>query len=329
MLNQRIPTPRGPAAPVSPILITGCSTGIGRATAHRLVHDGHFVYATARTPEAVKELRGATCRTLRLDLTDEASMRAAVEVVEQEHGRIGTLVNNAGYAEIGPAELLTTERLRLQFETNVFGTWRLCQLALPAMRAAGTGRIVNVGSIGDSCTLPLWGAYTASKHALKALNDTLRMELAPYGITTVLVEPGLIDTHFAAAIDQNITRHGTDGPHPAYDAQMRGFGAVLGDVLSRGATSARLRATLLQRITQKPDAVARTIATAATAPRPHPHYRVPLHARLAIAAHHALPARSWDALTRLLFLGRAGAAAPPRGAPLAGAPARRVPGGER
>lgn len=131
-----------------PVLITGCSTGIGRATAERLTAAGRVVYATARRPETLAELEAAGARTLALDVTDEASMAAAVAHVEREHGRVGCLVNNAGYGAYGPVEEVSIDDARRQFDTNLFGLARLCQLVLPGMRAAGRGRIVNMSSMG-------------------------------------------------------------------------------------------------------------------------------------------------------------------------------------
>jgi NAD(P)-dependent dehydrogenase (short-subunit alcohol dehydrogenase family) len=149
-----------------PVLVTGCSTGIGRATAERLLDGGHTVYATARRPEtlAALEVRGA--HVLALDVTDEASMRTAVEIVESAHGAVGALVNNAGYGVYGPVEEVDLDAARAQFETNVFGLGRMCQLVLPGMRRAGRGRIVNVSSMGGRIVFPTGGWYHASKYAV-------------------------------------------------------------------------------------------------------------------------------------------------------------------
>src|SRR3954468_17014744 len=132
------------ANPSKAVLITGCSTGIGRATAEHLVGRGHTVYATARRPESIADLEDKGCRTLALDVTDEASMQAAVGAVEEAEGAVGVLVNNAGYSQSGAVESVSMDDLRRQFETNVFGLVRMCQLALPKMREQGWGRIVNI-----------------------------------------------------------------------------------------------------------------------------------------------------------------------------------------
>ena len=149
-----------PASSVDPVLITGCSSGIGEATARRLARSGHLVYATARRPETLAGLVTAGCRALALDVTDEQSMVAAVGQIQDEHGRVGALVNNAGYGEYGPVEEVPIDAVRRQFETNVFGLVRLTQLVLPGMRAAGAGRIVNVSSMGGRIVFPVAGSTT-------------------------------------------------------------------------------------------------------------------------------------------------------------------------
>ena len=179
------------------VLITGTSSGIGRATAQRLARRADLtVYATARRTEAITDLAEAGARILELDVTDEKSMRAAVEAVEADHGSVGALVNNAGYGEYGTIEETGLDGVRRQFETNVFGLARMTQLVLPGMRAAGRGRIVNVGSMGGRFVFPAGGYYHASKYAVEAITDALRFETAPFGIKVSLIEPGLIRTGF-------------------------------------------------------------------------------------------------------------------------------------
>ena len=148
------------------VLITGCSSGIGAATALRLRQAGWKVYASGRKTETLGKLRQAGCETLALDVTDETSMQAAVRAVEEREGAVGVLVNNAGYSQSGALESLPMDKVRAQFETNVFGLLRMCQLALPKMRAQGWGRIVNVSSMGGKLTFPGGGAYHATKYAV-------------------------------------------------------------------------------------------------------------------------------------------------------------------
>src|SRR5262245_150429 len=189
------------------VLITGCSTGIGRATALRLTGAGLPVYATARRVESLEDLEKAGCRTLALDVTDEGSMRAAVEAVEKNEGAVGALVNNAGYGSEGPVEEVPMEEVRRQFETNVFGLARMCQLVLPGMRRQGHGRIVNLSSMGGRMTLPGGGFYHATKYAVEAISDALRFEVRGFGVDVVVIEPGAIKTEFGhtaiAKIDES------------------------------------------------------------------------------------------------------------------------------
>ena len=167
------------------VLITGCSTGIGRATALRLAAAGHPVFATARRTESIADLASAGCTVLACDVTDEASMRAAVESVEKRAGAVGALVNNAGYGSEGPVEEVPMEEVRRQFETNVFGLARMCQLVLPGMRRQGFGRILNLSSMGGRMTLPGGGFYHATKYAVEALSDALRFEVRGFGVDVV------------------------------------------------------------------------------------------------------------------------------------------------
>lgn len=269
---------------VGPILITGCSSGIGAASASRLARAGHLVYATARRPEQLSALAAAGCQPLALDVTDDDSMRAAVDAIVAEHGRVGALVNNAGYGEYGAIEDVDLDRVRRQFETNVIGLARMCQLVLPSMRAVGRGRIVNVGSMGGRLTFPFGGYYHATKHAVEALSDALRYEVAPFGIRVSLLEPGPIRTEFLATI-----------------------GATLADSTpddSPYARSARAFDKAAHRIYRTPllwasaDAVARVIERAVTSPRPQSRYVVSRRVRLALATRVLLPGKAWDAVLR-------------------------------
>src|ERR1700754_4716578 len=170
-----------------PVLITGCSTGIGRATAERLADEGYNVHATARSPESIEDLAARGMKTHALDVTDEASMDAAVAEVEKE-GPIGALVNNAGYSQSGAIETIPMASVRKQFETSVFGLIRMCQLVLPGIREAGSGRIVNLSSMGGKLVFPGGGIYHATKHAVEALSDALRFEVSEFGVDVVVIE---------------------------------------------------------------------------------------------------------------------------------------------
>ena len=175
-------------------LVTGASSGIGAATARRLARAGFVVYGAARRLDRLAALEGEGVRPLALDVTDDASMVAAVERVVAEQGRIDVLVNNAGYGSYGAVEDVPQEEARRQIEVNLFGLARLIQLVLPAMRAQGSGRIVNVTSMGGRIATAFGGWYHASKHAVEGLSDSLRQEVARFGIDVVVIEPGGIRT---------------------------------------------------------------------------------------------------------------------------------------
>ena len=262
------------------VLVTGCSSGIGRATAERLAAAGWTVYASARRLESVQALEG--CRPLQLDVTDDDSMRAAVEQIAREADAIGVLVNSAGYSQSGAVEAVPLDEARRQFDTNVFGLARLTQLVLPGMRAQRWGRIVNVSSMGGKLTFPGGGWYHASKHALEALSDALRFEVAGFGIDVVVIQPGLIRTGFAEAAVGSIEVG--DGPYGRFDAAV---GA---------ATAGAYEGGFARRLGGGPETVAKTIEQAVTARRPRTRYRVTPSARLFITLRRLLPDRGWDAL---------------------------------
>ncbi len=276
------------------VLITGCSSGIGRETARRLAGRGWTVYATARRPESIADLEADGCKLLALDVNDEASMAAAVASVEAAEGAVGALVNNAGYSQSGALETLPMERLRAQFETNVFGLVRMCQLVLPKMRAARRGRIVNVGSMGGKLTFPGGGAYHATKYAVEAISDALRWEVAGFGVQVVLIEPGLITTNFGEAAAGSIADAATaepgrpDDPYAAFNAEV-------------AAATAGVYEGPMARLGGGPDTVAKTIERALSSGRPRPRYKVTASARLAIGQRRLLPDRAWDAMLGTQF----------------------------
>src|SRR3954451_16741361 len=181
------------------VLITGCSTGIGRATAELLAEKGYNVYATARRQESIEDLVEKGCKVMPLDVTDETSMQTGVRAVVDAEGAVGTLGNNAGYSQSGAVEDVPLDDVRRQFETNVFGLIRMCQLVLPGMRAQGYGRIVNLSSVGANFTFPGGGIYHATKYAVEAISDALRFEVKHFGVDVVIVQPGIIKTGFADA----------------------------------------------------------------------------------------------------------------------------------
>jgi NAD(P)-dependent dehydrogenase (short-subunit alcohol dehydrogenase family) len=272
------------------VLITGCSSGIGHATAEHLAARGWTVYASARRTESIADLGERGCRTLSLDVTDENSIRAAVTAVEDAEGAVGVLVNNAGYSQSGAIETLPLDRLRAQFETNVFGLVRLCQLVLPGMRRQGGGRIVNVSSMGGRLTFPGGGAYHGTKHAVEALSDALRFEVRGFGVDVVLIEPGLIKTRFGETAAGSIDAAVADGDDPYSD-----FNAAV------GAATAEVYEGPLARLGGGPETVARAIERAISARRPKTRYKVTPSARLILAQRRLLSDRAWDAFLRTQF----------------------------
>lgn len=266
------------------ILITGCSTGIGRATAEHLASRGHVVYATARRLESIADLRSTGCKTLALDVTDEASMQAAVRHIEEAEGAVGVLVNNAGYAQDGPIEEVPIEDVRRQFETNVFGLVRLAQLALPGMRRQKWGRVINVSSVGGKVVFPGGGFYHATKWAVEAISDALRFEVRPFGVDVAVIEPGAIKTSYEETSTAQIAGGAEGSPYAQFnrDRVARVVAGYTGKVAG-------------------PEAVAKVIEHAATAKRPRTRYTVTSQARMVMSLRRVLPDRMWDRLMATQF----------------------------
>jgi NADP-dependent 3-hydroxy acid dehydrogenase YdfG len=278
------------AQPSKAVLITGCSSGIGRATALKLLGSGWSVYATARRPETLAELADAGCKTLALDVTDEQSMATAVDAVEQAEGAVGVLINNAGYSQSGAIETVPMEAVRRQFETNVFGLVRLTQMVLPKMRAQRWGKIVNLGSMGGRLSFPGGGHYHATKHALEAISDALRFELRGFGIDVILLEPGLITTEFgdAATASMAAVQSSQEDPYASFNATV---GAV-----TKGAYEGPMR-----HLGAGPERVAKVIARALTRSRPPARITITPSAKLTIAARRLMSDRAWDGAMRRQF----------------------------
>jgi NAD(P)-dependent dehydrogenase (short-subunit alcohol dehydrogenase family) len=272
-------------------LVTGCSSGIGRATAARLAAAGWTVYATARKPETLAELEARGCRTLALDVTDEDSMRAAVDAVEAEHGAVGVLVNNAGYSQSGAIETVAMEKVRGQFETNVFGLVRLCQLALPGMRRQRWGKIVNLSSMGGRLVFPGGGFYHATKYAVEAISDALRFEVKGFGVDVVLIEPGLIVTNFGGTAAGSIGEDDGDDGAADYSKFNKAVAKATADAYE-GPTA---------KLGGPPEAVAKVIKKALSARSPKPRYTVTPSAKLLMTQRRLVSDRMWDRLMRTQF----------------------------
>jgi short-subunit dehydrogenase len=267
------------------ILITGATKGIGRHAALYLARKGHRVIATGRDEAALATLRdeaqGTTLETLRLDVTDAASIAAAkAEVDRRTDGRgLDALVNNAGYGIAVPLEMIDDADLRAQFDTNVFGLVAVTRAFLPQMRERGEGRVVNVSSVGGRITLPFFGAYNATKYAVESMSDALRLEMAPFGVHVVLIEPGVIESEFSKTSFDLLGKY-------------RASASPYSFVLERA-----------ERIKQQSDAtavgpecVARAMERAITARRPAARYVAPARTRALLAMKALLPTRWMDAM---------------------------------
>lgn len=270
------------------VLVTGASTGIGRTAARMLRERGYRVLATARRPDDRAALAAEGFEALALDLADPDSVAAcAREAIDRTGGGPWALFNNAGFGLPGAVEDLTREALRAQFEVNLFGTVDLTVRLLPAMRRAGTGRVVMNSSVLGFVCLPFRGAYTASKHALEAIADTLRLELHGTGVWVSLIEPGPVRSRFRENALAAFAAH--------VDRARSPFAARYDRATARG-----FRAENEPPFTLPPEAVGRALLEALSARRPRARYRVTLPAHALGLLTRLLPDRALDALLRRL-----------------------------
>ena len=267
-------------------LITGASSGIGEATARRLRRLGYTVYAGARRVERMGDLAELGIHAVALDVTDDASMVGLVDRIIGETGRIDVLVNNAGYGAYGALEEVPLAEARRQFEVNLFGLARLTQLVLPHMRAQRAGRIINVSSVGGRIYGPLGAWYHAAKFSVEGLSDALRLELAPFGILVVIIEPGAIKTEWGTIAADALLETSGSGP---YADQAGAVAAVVAGTARDGG------------IGSPPSVVAEAIGRAAQARRPKTRYVVGRGARPLLLARWILPDRAFDRVIRILF----------------------------
>ncbi|MEM8936991.1 MAG: SDR family oxidoreductase [Pseudomonadota bacterium] len=262
------------------VLVTGASSGIGEATTLELAHKGFRVFAAARSEAklaAFKGLAGDRITPLAMDVTDEASIAAAFSTIAADCGGLFGIVNNAGVSVTGPAETAPLDEWRRQFETNVFGVMNVVRAAAPHMRAAGSGRIVIVGSITGRLAPPFMGVYAASKHALEGLADSLRLELKPFGVSVSLVRPGFTNTPFAAQEQAGLEPHTRDGE--PYAAAAGAFKRWHGDQHSNGLAPTR---------------IAELIHRALTDSKPRARYTAPRNLQALSVFHHLAPYRLGD-----------------------------------
>jgi NAD(P)-dependent dehydrogenase (short-subunit alcohol dehydrogenase family) len=265
-------------------LITGASSGIGEQTVNALLAIGYTVFAGARRLDRMKGLSEAGARLLALDVTDDASMQTAVRSILQETGRIDALINNAGYGSYGALEDVPPQEARRQFDVNIFGLARLTQLVLPTMRAQRSGRIINVSSIGGKFGEPFGSWYHATKFAVEGLSDSLRMELHPFGIDVVVIQPGATHTEWDGIARESLLKYSADGP---YRVGAKSH-AKLMEVGHQGSIPA------------PPSVVARTIVRAVEARRPKTRYATGGMAGTMLLMRRVLSDRAFDATFRML-----------------------------
>ena len=264
------------------ILITGASSGIGYDAAQILARQGHKVYAAARRVELMEPLKAYGVQVLRMDVTDETSMVQGVEDVIHAEGRIDVLVNNAGYGYFGAIENVPLEEARRQLEVNVFGLARLTQLVLPYMRKQGSGRIINTSSIAGKMVFYMGGWYNVTKYSVEAFSDALRMEMKPFGIDVVMIEPGAIKTDW--------------GPIAAKHLKESSAGTAYEEIGTQWAHNIDWFYTT--NMLSSPTVVAKAISRAVNSRRPKARYCTGRFSTLGRIAHALMPARWWDAMMR-------------------------------
>lgn len=264
------------------VIVTGASAGIGEATVRMLASGGANIALVARRKERLDQLKseiGSGVRSLAIaaDVTSAEDRQRIVHETMSAFGRIDALVNNAGYGQRGPIEIVPIEAIRRNFETNLFSLIALTQLVIPIMREQGSGRIVNVSSVAGRIARPLSSVYDATKHALEAVSDGLRGELAPFGIKVIVIEPGFIITEFLEVANE-VSRETLEHPGPYAEPFER-----LGGAIQR-----------LRKMAGRPEDIAEVIFKALTARSPRARYAAPGHARFALAVKRLLPARFFD-----------------------------------
>ena len=264
------------------VLLTGASSGIGYDVAPLLVRYGYTVYGAARRVEKIEELASEGVKALSLDVTDEASMEAAVQQIIDAEGRIDVLINNAGYGSYGAIEDVPIDEARRQFEVNLFGLARLTQLVLPHMRARGSGRILNISSMAGRITSPLGAWYHATKYALEAFSDALRMETSDFGIQVSIIEPGGIKTDWGMIAADKLEESAKGG---AYESIAR-------------KTAENMRRHYSSESLSDPTIISKAITHAIEAKKPKTRYLIGYMAKPAVLMHTVLPARAFDKIIR-------------------------------
>lgn len=259
-------------------IVTGASSGIGKATALELHQNGWKVYAGARRTDRMEPLTSKGITSLPLDVTADDSMTKFVQTVLDSEGRIDALINNAGYGSYGALEDVPLKEARQQFEVNVFGLARMIQLALPTLRSQQAGRIINISSIGGTLGEPHGAWYHATKFGVEGLSDSLRMELTQFGIDVIVIQPGAIQTEWSKIARGKLAEISAKG---AYEDMAEKHAAMLERFDSRGSA---------------PEVVSRAVLRACTARRPKTRYRVGQAAHAMAWLQRLLPDRSFDRL---------------------------------
>ncbi len=266
------------------VIITGCSSGIGAASATTFVAAGWITVATARRIDTLAELKTLGCEVDTLDVINDEDRRRVVADVLERHGRIDALVNNAGYPEYGPFEEVSLDRWRAQFDTNIFGLVAMSQLVIPTMREQHHGRIINISSIGGIVTFPLGAAYHASKWALEALSDVARFELKPFGIDVVIIEPGVTLTNFETPAQSGLV---LDESSPYFSLAVKFSLMLSSNYRKKNATNVTA------------EQIAAVVRRSAEKRRPRSRYVVPASSRALTWSRPLMPDRLYD-----LILGR-------------------------
>jgi NAD(P)-dependent dehydrogenase (short-subunit alcohol dehydrogenase family) len=267
------------------ILITGASSGIGYDTATRLARQGHKVYGAARRIDKMQPLKELGVTPIKMDVTDDASMIAGVNAVMEAEGRIDVLVNNAGYGYFGAIENVSMEEARKQLEVNVFGLARLTQLVIPHMRKQGSGRIVNLASIAGKLALYFGGWYHVSKFAVEGFSDALRIELKPFGIDVVIIEPGGIRTEWGIIAADHLAE---SSKGTVYEQ------AALNEANAMKYTYTRAK------LLSNPSVIAKAICKGVNRRHPKARYRTGMGSHSLVFLHWLLPSKWWDRLVRSL-----------------------------
>lgn len=238
------------------ILITGASSGIGKATALLLAKQGHIVYASARRVEKMRDLEEFGAKILKLDVTNHDDIDSVVSKIQSEQGRIDVLFNNAGFGLYGPLENIPIDAARYQFEVNIFGLAKATQAVLPMMRAQKSGTIINTSSVGGKIYTPLGSWYHATKHALEGWSDCLRLDLAQFGIDVVIIEPGIIKTEFADVVSDGVRKYSKDDEYAEFVEKV----------------AQATKATYAQNKGTEPSVIARVVSKAISAKKPKTRY---------------------------------------------------------